>query len=64
MVSLGAKVRWGRFGRFSAEDIEWERLWSHESQLRLDGSEPATFRTHSERAISFFGVSLAMRYTF
>lgn len=64
VVSLGVKVRWVRFGRFSAEDIEWERLRSHESQLRLDGSEPVTFRTHSERAISFFGVSLAMRYTF
>ena len=29
-VSLGIKGRWVRFGRFAAEDIEWERLqgWS------------------------------------
>lgn len=63
-VSLGVKVRWVRFGRFTAEDIEWERLRSHESQLRRDGSEPVTFRTRSEGAISFVGISLAMRYTF
>ena len=27
-VSLGIKGRWVRFGRFVAEDIEWERLRS------------------------------------
>ena len=63
-VSLGVKVRWVRFGRFTAEDIEWERLRSHASQLRLDGSEPVTFRIRTDSALSFVGVSLAMRYTF
>ena len=63
-VSLGVKVRWVRFGGFTAEDIEWERLRSHESQLRLDGSEPVTFRIRTDGALSFVGVSLAMRYTF
>ena len=63
-VSLGVKVRWVRFGRFTAEDIEWERLRSHPSQLRLDGSEPVTFRIRTDGALSFVGVSLAMRYTF
>ena len=63
-VSLGVKVRWVRFGGFTAEDIEWERLRSHESQLRLDGSEPVTFRLRTDGALSFVGVSLAMRYTF
>ena len=63
-VSLGVKVRWVRFGGFTAEDIEWERLRSHESQLRLDGSEPVTFRIRTEGALSFIGISLAMRYSF
>ena len=63
-VSLGVKVRWVRFGRFLAEGIEWERLRSHPSQLRLDGSEPVTFRIRTAGVLSFVGVSLAMRYTF
>ena len=60
-VSLGIKGRWVRF---AAEDIEWERLRSHASQLRLDGSKPVTFRIRTDGALSFVGVSLAMRYTF
>ncbi len=64
MLSLGVKVRWVRFGRFTAEDIEWERLRSHASQLRLDGSEPVTFRIRTDGALSFVGVTLAMRYMF
>ncbi len=63
-LSLGVKVRWVRSGRFLAEGIEWERLRSHPSQLRLDGSEPVTFRIRSAPALSFVGVTLAMRYTF
>ena len=63
-VSLGIKGRWVRFGRFAAEDIEWERLRSHASELRLDGSEPVRFRIRTDGALSFVGVSLAMRYTF
>ena len=50
-VSLGIKGRWVRFGRFAAADIEWERLRSHASQLRLDGSEPVTFRIRRRRAL-------------
>ena len=63
-VSLGVKVRWVRFGRLTAEDIEWERLRSHASQLRLDGSEPVTFRIRTGDALSFVGINVAMRYTF
>ena len=63
-MSLGVKVRWVRFGRFTAEDIEWERLRSHPSHLRLDGSEPVTFRIRTGEALSFVGISLAMRYAF
>ena len=60
-VSFGIK---GRLVRFAAEDIEWERLRSHASQLRLDGSKPVTFRIRTDGALSFVGVSLTMRYTF
>ena len=63
-VSLGVKARWVRFGRFIAEDIEWERLRSHASQLRLDSSEPVTFRIRTGSPLSFVGINLAMRYTF
>ena len=63
-MSLGVKVRWVRFGRFTAEDIEWERLRSHASQLRLDGSEPVTFRIRTGDALSFVGINLAMRHAF
>ena len=63
-VSLGVKVRWVRFGRFTADDLEWERLRSHPSQLRLDGSEPVTFRIRTGDDLAFVGVNLAMRYTF
>ena len=63
-VSLGIKGRWVRFGRFAAEDIEWERLRSHASELRLDDSEPVRFRIRTDGALSFVSVSLAMRYTF
>ena len=59
-VSLGIKGRWVRFGRFADDDIEWERLRSHASELRLDGSEPVTFRIRTDGALSFVGVSLAM----
>ena len=63
-MSFGVKVRWVRFGRFTADDIEWERLRSHASQLRLDGSEPVTFRIRTGDALSFVGINMAMRYTF
>ena len=59
-VSLGVKVRWVRFGRLTAEDIEWERLRSHASQLRLDGSEPVTFRIWTGDALSFVGINVAI----
>ena len=63
-VSLGVKVRWVRYGRFVKEDITWDRLRSHASQLRLDGSEPVTFRIRTGGGVSFLGASLAMRYMF
>ena len=63
-VRIGLKARWMRLGRFSAEDIEWERLRSHPSQLRLNGSEPVTFRIRTGGALTFVDLSLGMRYAF
>ena len=63
-VSFGVKVRWVRFGRFGVDDIEWERLRSHPSQLRLDGSEPVTFGIRTGAPLSFVSVSLATHYFF
>ena len=63
-VSLGVKARWVRFGRFVADGIEWERLRSHASQLRLDGSEPVTFRIRTDEPLSLVGISFSMRYSF
>ena len=63
-VSLGIKARWVGFGRFAAADIEWERLRSHASELRRDGSEPVTFRIRTGDPLSFVSVSLSMRYDF
>ena len=33
------------------DETEWERLRSHASQLRLDGSEPVTFRIRTEEGL-------------
>ena len=63
-VSFGIQARWVRFGQFTAEDIEWERLRSHESQLRRDGSEPVTFRIQTGDPLSFVGLNVSLRYTF
>ena len=63
-VSLGIKARWVGFGRFAVADIEWERLRSHASELRRDGSEPVTFRIQTGDPLSFVSVSLSMRYDF
>ena len=63
-VRLGVKARWIRYGRFAVDGIEWERLRSHASHLRLDGSEPVTFRIQTPDALSMVGVTLTMRYDF
>ncbi len=63
-LSVGVKVRWVQLGKFVEEGIAWERLRSHPSELRLDGSEPVTFRIRTDDALSFAGASVRMRYTF
>lgn len=61
-VSLGVKGRWVNFNAFR-DGGSWDRLRSHESNLRLDGSEPVTYRLMTDD-IEFFGVSLNLKYHF
>ncbi len=62
-VSLGAQGRWVRFGSFSADGGEADRLRSHVSNLRLDGSEPVTYRIQTNDT-GLLGVSVSIKYFF
>ncbi len=62
-VSLGAQGRWVRFGSFSADGGGWDRLRSHSSDLRLDGSEPVTYQMRTDDT-GLLGVSLSIKYFF
>ena len=61
-VSLGVKGRWVDFDTFR-DGGEWDRLRSHESQLRLDGSEPVAYEIELG-GVESFGVSLHLKYHF
>ena len=61
-VSLGVKGRWTKFNTFRDGD-SWDRLRSHESNLRRNGSEPVTYRFKTDD-IEFFGLSLNLKYHF
>ena len=61
-VSLGVKGRWVDFDTFR-DGGGWDRLRSHESQLRLDGSEPVAYEIELD-GVESFGVSLHLKYHF
>ena len=61
-VTLGVKGRWTKFNTFRDGD-SWDRLRSHESNLRRNGSEPVTYRFKTDD-IEFFGLSLNLKYHF
>ena len=61
-VSLGVKGRWVDFDTFR-DGGTWDRLRSHESQLRLDGSEPVVYEIELD-GVESFGVSLDLKYHF
>ena len=61
-LSLGVKGRRVDFGTFE-DGGEWDLLRSHESQLRLDGSEPVTYLITID-GIASFVVSLNLKYHF
>ena len=61
-VALGVKGRWADFGAFR-DGGTWDRLRSHESQLRLDGSEPVAYEIALDD-LALLGVSLELKYRF
>lgn len=61
-VSLAVTGRWTRFGRFGAGGA-YDRLRSHASNLRRDGSEPVAWRVETGD-LGFAGVHLSLKYGF
>ena len=61
-VSLAVTGRWTRFGRFGAGGA-YDRLRSHVSNLRRDGSEPVAWRVETGD-LGFAGVHLSLKYGF
>ena len=59
-MSFGVKGRWVRFDTFSGSGA-WDRLRSHASELRLDGSEPVTYEIKLDN-LELLGVSLELKY--
>ncbi len=59
-VSFGVKGRWVRFETFR-DSGSWDRLRSHDSNLRLDGSEPVVYQVET-KDIEFFGLSVNLKY--
>lgn len=62
-ASVGLQARYVRSDSFE-DETEWERLRSHASQLRLDGSEPVTFRIRTEEAVSYAALSVFLKLRF
>ena len=61
-VALAVTGRWSRFGRFSAGG-DYDRLRSHESGVRRDGSEPVVY-TVTTRDLGLAGVTVSLKYHF
>lgn len=61
-VALAVTGRWTRFSRFIATG-SYDRLRSHESGVRRDGSEPVIY-TVTTRDIGLAGVNLSLKYNF
>lgn len=62
-ASLGLQARYLRSDPFE-DRTEWERLRSHASQLRLDGSEPVTFRIRTEESVAYAALSVFLKLRF
>ena len=61
-VALDAKARWARFSELE-DGGSYRRLRSHDSNLRLDGSEPVVYRAGTADT-GFFAVTVGLRYGF
>lgn len=62
-ASVGMQARYVRSDAFE-DETEWERLRSHASQLRLDGSEPVTFRVRSGESVSYAALNVFLKLRF
>ena len=62
-ASVGLQARYVRSAPFE-DETEWERLRSHASQLRLDGSEPVTFRIRTEESVSYAALTFFLNLRF
>ena len=60
-LTLDMQLRWTRAGSFEDAGHVYDRLRSHASNLRRDGSEPVTYRV-SASGLGFWGLSLGLRY--
>ena len=62
-ASLGVQARYVRSDPFE-DRTEWERLRSHASQLRLDGSEPVSFRIRTEEGVAYGALNVFLKLRF
>ena len=62
-ASLGVQARYVRSDPFE-DRTEWERLRSHASQLRLDGSEPVSFRIRTEESVAYGALNVFLKLRF
>ena len=62
-LTLGLALRWTRFEEFAREGGPYDRLRSHASNLRTDGSEPVSWRIATED-VEFVGATLRLGYEF
>ena len=62
-LTLGLALRWTRFEEFARRGGPYDRLRSHPSNLRADGSEPVTWRIATED-VEFVGATLRLGYEF
>lgn len=59
-TSVGMRGRWVGFEAFQDRGA-WDRLRSHDSQLRLDGSEPVAYEIKLDD-VALFSVGLELKY--
>ena len=62
-ASLGFQARYVRSDAFE-DRTEWERLRSHASQLRLDGSEPVSFRIRTGESVAYAALNVFLKLRF
>lgn len=62
-ASLGLQARYVRSDAFE-DETDWESLRSHASELRLDGSEPVTFRIRTKESVAYAALNVFLKLRF